>query len=106
MSAPSNRYFLVRLGLLTALMFAFGYSLAPLYDRICAARAKPASAAQVMRSTQIDTTRTVAVQYDANVRGSLPWHFRPLQLTTQVHPGELVRARYELTNQSDRAVEG
>ena len=102
----SNRSVLVRLGLLTLAMFAFGYLIAPLYDRLCAAKAKQAGAAEVVRSTQIDSSRTVAVQYDANVRGSLAWDFRPLQKTSQVHPGELVQVRYEVTNQSDRVVIG
>jgi cytochrome c oxidase assembly protein subunit 11 len=102
----SNRSTLVRLGLLTVGMFAFGYLLAPLYDRLCGAKEKPASPAQALQSTQIDPTRTVAVQYDANVRGSLAWVFRPLQKSSQVHPGELVHVRYEVTNPSDRVVIG
>jgi cytochrome c oxidase assembly protein subunit 11 len=103
-ASSSNRSFLVRLSAFTAVMFAFGYLIAPLYERICAAREKQTSAANMVRSTQVDTTRTVAVQYDANVRGSLAWNFRPLQQTSQVHPGELVQARYEVTNESDRPV--
>ena len=104
--ASSNRSLLVRLGLLTAGMFAFGYLIAPLYDRLCAAWAKPARPAEVVKSTQIDLTRTVVVQYDANVRGSLTWVFRPMQKSSQVHPGEQVQARYEVTNSSDRVVIG
>ena len=107
MSDPvSNRSVLVRLGLLTVAMFAFGYLIAPLYDRLCGAKAKQAGAAEVVRSTQIDSSRTVAVQYDGNVRGPLAWDFRPLQKSSQVHPGELVQARYEVTNQSDHVVVG
>jgi cytochrome c oxidase assembly protein subunit 11 len=101
-----NRSTLVRLGLLTAGMFAFGYLIAPLYDMLCAAKEKPASPAEAVQSTQIDLTRTVDVQYDANVRGSLAWVFRPLQRSSQVHPGEVVQVRYEVTNQSDRVVVG
>ena len=104
--AASNRSVLVRLGLLTVGMFAFGYLIAPLYDRLCAARAKQAAAVQVVRSTQADPRRTVAVQYDANVRGSLPWVFRPLLKSSPVHPGEVVQVRYEVTNRSDRLVVG
>ena len=105
-STSSNRSVLVRLGLLAIAMFAFGYLIAPLYDRLCAARENPASTTQVVRSTQIDPTRTVEIQYDANVRGSLGWDFRPLQKSSQVHPGELVQVRYEVTNASDRVVIG
>ncbi len=102
----SKRSLLIRLGLLTVAMFAFGYLIAPLYDRLCGAKAKQAGAAEVVPSTQIDSSRTVSVQYDANVRGSLAWDFRPLQKGSKVHPGQLVQARYEVTNQSDRVVVG
>jgi cytochrome c oxidase assembly protein subunit 11 len=102
----SNRSVLTRLGLLTVAMFAFGYLIAPLYEKLCATGRKQAASAQVVESTQVDPTRTVAVQYDANVRGSLDWNFRPLQESSQVHPGELVHVRYEVTNPSDRVVIG
>jgi cytochrome c oxidase assembly protein subunit 11 len=102
----SNRRFLAKLSLLALGMFGFGYLIAPLYDRLCAARAKQASAAEVVRSTHVDSNRTIAVQYDANVHGSLHWSFRPLQKSSQVHPGELVQVRYEMTNESNEPVIG
>jgi cytochrome c oxidase assembly protein subunit 11 len=105
-STSSNQSVLVRFGLLTVAMFAFGYLIAPLYDRLCAARAKQTDQAQVLRSAQVDPSRTVSVQYDANVRGSLAWNFRPLQKSSQVHPGERVQVSYEVTNASDRVVVG
>lgn len=102
----SNRSVLVRLGFLTVGMFAVGYLIAPFYDRLCAAKGKREAAPQTVRSTRSDPTRTVAVQYDANVRGALPWEFRPLLKSSPVHPGEVVQVRYEITNQSDRVVVG
>lgn len=100
----SKRSALVRLGVLAAVMFVFGYLIAPLYERFCTVKAKPPGPAEVAQSTQIDLTRTVTVQYDANVHGSLAWVFRPLQGSSQVHPGELVQVRYEVTNSSDQVV--
>jgi cytochrome c oxidase assembly protein subunit 11 len=102
----SNRSVLTKLALLTVAMFAFGYLIAPLYERLCAARAKPTGSAQAVQSTQVDPTRTVSVQYDANVGGSLGWNFRPLQKISHVHPGEVVQVRYQVTNPSDRVVVG
>jgi cytochrome c oxidase assembly protein subunit 11 len=102
----SNRSVLGRLGFVAAAMFVFGYLIAPLYEKLCAAREKQTASARVVQSTQADLTRTVSIQYDANVRGSLGWNFRPLQNSSQVHPGELVQVGYELTNPSDRIVIG
>lgn len=101
-----NRPLLAKLVLVTTGMFAFGYLLAPLYDRLCSVavpvQAKVVNA--VPRSTQVDQARMITVQYDANLHGSVPWVFRPLQKSAQVHPGQLVQIRYEVTNESGQAM--
>jgi cytochrome c oxidase assembly protein subunit 11 len=101
-----NRMLLAKLSLATLAMFGFGYLLAPLYDRLCGAERPTQTAAKdaARPVTRVDLARTIAVQYDANVHGSLHWSFRPLQKSSQVHPGELVHIRYEMTNESDQPV--
>ena len=91
-------------------MFAFGYGLVPLYQRICEAtginilalseRQVPGNAAAQPANTQVDTSRTITVEFDANVRG--PWHFKPAQRSIQVHPGELATVMYEFQNVQNR----
>jgi len=95
-------------------MFAFGYALIPMYKAICEftginilalgeleipgsgnARAKPTN-------TQVDTTRTITVEFDANARG--PWKFKPAQNSLQVHPGEMMTVMYEFENVQDRVM--
>ena len=107
-----NRTMLGKLVVIAALMFGFGYALVPIYRAICnalginvlslselngagIARAVPAS-------TQIDATRTVTVEFDANARG--PWHFKPERSSIQVHPGELATVTYEFRNMQDRTM--
>jgi cytochrome c oxidase assembly protein subunit 11 len=53
-------------------------------------------------NSQIDTTRTITVEFDANARG--PWEFKPAQRSLQVHPGELATVMYEFRNVQDRAM--
>jgi len=53
-------------------------------------------------NTQVDTSRTVTVEFDANARG--PWHFKPMQSSVQVHPGELTTVMYEFQNVQDRTM--
>ena len=96
-------------------MFAFGYAMIPVYRAICVATGvnilslserqvpgggKAGKAAQVMLNSQVDKSRTITVEFDANVRG--PWHFKPAQRTIQVHPGELATVMYEFQNVQDR----
>jgi cytochrome c oxidase assembly protein subunit 11 len=96
-------------------MFCFGYALVPIYKAICEitginilsisetqipGNAKAGKAAQVLRNSQVDTTRTITVEFDANVRG--PWEFKPEKPSMQVHPGELSTVMYEFQNVQNR----
>jgi cytochrome c oxidase assembly protein subunit 11 len=90
-------------------MFAFGYALIPIYKHVCEAlginilaigeRQVPGGSTAKANS-QIDLTRTITVEFDANARG--PWHFKPAQASIQVHPGELATVMYEFQNVQDR----
>jgi cytochrome c oxidase assembly protein subunit 11 len=53
-------------------------------------------------NTQIDTTRLVTVEFDANARG--PWEFKPAQRSVQVHPGEMTTVMYEFRNVQNRTM--
>ena len=105
-----NRAMLTKLGVVALGMFAFGYGLVPLYQRICEAtginilalseRQVPGNAAAQPANTQVDTSRTITVEFDANAHG--PWAFKPAQPAVQVHPGELATVVYEFQNVQDR----
>ena len=96
-------------------MFAFGYALIPIYKHICevtginilslSERQVPGggtAGANVKLNTQVDTSRTITVEFDANVRG--PWQFKPAQRSVQVHPGELATVMYEFENTQPRTM--
>ncbi len=109
--AADNRRLLLRLGVAALAMFGFGFLLVPFYEKICevtginnALRAEAEAGARAV-NTQVDRTRTVLVQFDANLH-DLPWQFRPLQRSVSVHPGELVHVAYEVANVRDHPVTG
>ncbi|GAA4324831.1 cytochrome c oxidase assembly protein [Pigmentiphaga soli] len=101
-----NRRMLGKLAVIIVLMFGFGYALVPMYRAICEVTGinvltkTDDGAAEFARNTQVDASRTVKVVFDANARG--PWHFRPVQSSMEVHPGELATITYEIANQQDR----
>ena len=107
-----NRRMLVKLALIAAAMFGFGYALVPMYRTICEAlginvlsageRAASPGAAAARANTQVDSSRTVTVEFDANARG--PWRFKPAVASLQVHPGELTTVMYEFQNVQDRTM--
>lgn len=96
-------------------MFAFGYALIPIYQRICemtginilslSERQVPGNGqagrdVKLPGNTQVDKSRTITVEFDANARG--PWEFKPAQRSIQVHPGELTTVLYEFQNVQNR----
>ena len=104
-----------KLAVVTAGMFAFGYALVPLYKAICemtginilslSERQVPGNGVagrdvKLPANTQVDTSRTITVEFDANSRG--PWEFKPAQRSVQVHPGQLTTVMYEFQNVQNR----
>lgn len=104
-----------KLVVVTAGMFCFGYALIPIYKHICeitginilsvSERMVPGNgsiraAVKLPANTQVDTTRTITVEFDANARG--PWEFKPQTSSVQVHPGELATVMYEFQNVQNR----
>lgn len=98
-----------KLAVVTVAMFAFGYALVPLYKAICEMTGINilALGEQVLlgkksqpANSQVDTTRTITVEFDANSRG--PWEFKPAQRSLTVHPGEMMTVVYEFQNVQNR----
>ncbi len=96
-------------------MFAFGYVLIPVYRHICEmtginilslterqvlGNGSAGAQVRVPENSQIDMSRTITVEFDANVRG--PWDFKPAQRSIEVHPGELKSVMYEFQNVQNR----
>ena len=99
-----------KLAVIACVMFGFGFLLVPLYEKICEVTGinsltkTDRGAAEFARNTQVDRSRKVVVEFDANSRGA--WHFRPQKRSVTVHPGELVTVTYELVNTQQRVTTG
>ena len=98
-----------KLCVVTAGMFAFGYALIPLYKHICEltginvlafGESQVPGGARSAANTQVDRSRTITVEFDANARG--PWSFKPAVGSLKVHPGELTTVLYEFQNTQGR----
>jgi cytochrome c oxidase assembly protein subunit 11 len=106
-----NRRMVGKLAVVAAGMFAFGYALVPIYKHICEAlginilavgEQQVPGGSRAGANTQVDRSRTITVEFDANARG--PWLFKPAQASLQVHPGELATVMYEFQNVQDRTM--
>ncbi|GAB3489836.1 cytochrome c oxidase assembly protein [Curvibacter fontanus] len=107
-----NAQMVGKLAIVVAVMFGFGYALVPIYKHLCEAlginilaigeREVPGRGRAAPANTQIDASRTITVEFDANVRG--PWSFKPAQRSLQVHPGEMTTVMYEFQNVQNRVM--
>lgn len=113
-----NRRMVAKLVVVAAVMFGFGYALVPIYRAICEAlginvlsvsermtqggAARELIGKQGVVNTQVDKTRLITVEFDANARG--PWDFKPAVRSVQVHPGELSTVMYTFQNIQNRTM--
>src|SRR4051812_2856596 len=109
MARSENTKMVRKLAVVAAGMFLFGYALVPIYKHICeitginilalGEREVP-GASRAAPNSQVDYSRTITVEFDANARG--PWSFKPAVRSVQVHPGELATVSYEFRNEQPR----
>src|SRR5262249_17386920 len=94
-------------GLVVVAMVGAAYAAVPFYNWFCRATGFNGTT-QVATSapTSGPLTRKVAVRFDANVTGGLPWKFEPEQNEIEVRIGEVVTVYYSVTNQSARTTTG
>jgi cytochrome c oxidase assembly protein subunit 11 len=107
-SQSFNAKMLGKLAVVAAVMFGFAYALIPVYKQICELTGinvltQKEEGVAPAAAMQIDQTRLVTVQFDANTQG--PWRFRPVTSSLQVHPGEMNTVVYEVVNEQPRKME-
>jgi cytochrome c oxidase assembly protein subunit 11 len=102
----ANRTLVRKLVVVVIGMFGFGYLLVPFYDKICEVTGlRNIGSADTVVNTQVDTTRTVRIEFDSNLH-NLPWRFRPIEPVESVHPGAVTQAEFEVVNTTDRPITG
>jgi cytochrome c oxidase assembly protein subunit 11 len=94
-------------GFVVVLMVGASYAAVPFYNWFCRATGFNGTT-QVAEAapTAAPLERKIAVRFDSNVAGGLPWKFEPEQTEIQVKIGEVVTIYYTVTNQSARTTTG
>ncbi|MBX9899268.1 MAG: cytochrome c oxidase assembly protein [Burkholderiaceae bacterium] len=90
-----------KLLVVAVVMLGFGYALVPIYKQICELTGVnvltvQSELAKPPKNSQIDLSREITVEFDANTQG--PWRFRPVVSSLKVHPGEMAQVVYEVVN--------
>ena len=101
----ANRRLTLRLFGVALAAFAFGFALVPLYDVLCEVTGVgnqknllKASAALA----QPDDTRTVTIEFIAELPSVGSWEFAPVVNSMQVHPGRLYEVDFVAHNLTGR----
>jgi cytochrome c oxidase assembly protein subunit 11 len=113
MSEQANRNLgVLRIGaIVCACAFLFGFAMVPIYRVVCEhvlgiKLAEGAADQSAAAGLVEDTSRTITVQFVANVNSKLPWTFVPEKTSIEVHPGKLTEAWFDATNTSGEAIVG
>lgn len=103
-----------KLLMVAILMFGFGFALVPFYEKICEVtginvlarkdKLDYAEAREFAKNTQVDMSRSITIEFDANVQGAMV--FKPRIAHMKVHPGELATVTYEVVNATDSSLVG
>ncbi|MDD5031380.1 MAG: cytochrome c oxidase assembly protein [Rhodoferax sp.] len=108
--ARSNQRLALKLGLVALFFVGFGFAMVPMYDVFCELTGLNGktnqSAATPDQNTQIDYSRTVKVEFLSHTMPGNGLSFKPELFSLRVHPGEISRMNYLITNHSDKVFVG
>ena len=107
-SVHANQQTLTKLLVVAVMMFGFGYAMVPFYRALCDAMGlnNVVKADQPVANTQVDTGRSLTIEFDTNLRSNLPWTFTAVEKSVRIHPGALTQVTFEVRNRSNRPVTG
>jgi cytochrome c oxidase assembly protein subunit 11 len=94
-------------GLVVVLMVGASYAAVPFYNWFCRATGfNGTTQVATAAPTSAPLARRIAVRFDSNVAGGLPWKFEPEKTEIEIRIGEVVTVYYTVTNQSARTTTG
>jgi cytochrome c oxidase assembly protein subunit 11 len=92
-----NKKLTLKLGAFALGSFAFGFALVPLYDVLCDITGfgnQKALAEQRLSVENPDDTRTITVDFMAELPSVGSWEFRPTVRSMEIHPGRLYKTEF------------
>ena len=93
-------------GVFVAFMVGAAYAAVPFYDWFCRVTGFNGTTQVATQLPSGVLERRIAVRFDSNVVGALPWKFEPEKTEIDVRIGEVVTAYYTVTNLAARPTLG
>jgi cytochrome c oxidase assembly protein subunit 11 len=95
-----------KLAIVVVGMFAFVFVvMVPLYNTLCQVlglNGKYSGTQYEVVDAKVDTTRTIKVQFVAVHAKDMPWEFRPVHASIEVHPGAVNTVEFYAKNVTDK----
>jgi cytochrome c oxidase assembly protein subunit 11 len=88
-------------------MFGFGFALVPLYDVFCditGINGKTSNEASVYETVEVDTNRTITVEFITRTNTGMPWEFKAQTKRVEIHPGEMSEVAFYVRNPTNRDI--
>lgn len=103
-----HRGIVIKLMAFAVAMLGFTYLMVPIYNKACEIGWLDSrrEAQEIAKNSQVDATRSITVEFVANVNEQLPWKFEALQNSVKIHPGQLTHMAYRVTNLTGRDMVG
>ena len=105
-----NKKSALKLCFVAVAMFGFGYALVPLYDVICDITGLNGKSDTVTQQQEanfdIDESRTITVEFVANLNQGMAWDFKPEVTKMMVHPGKSYQTSFFVNNKTERSMTG
>ena len=91
--------------------FLFGWGMIPLYritcEHVLGIKLAEGGVSEATAASFVeDPSRTITIQFVANVNSKLPWQFATEQQSVQVHPGKLTEVFFNARNDATVAIVG
>jgi cytochrome c oxidase assembly protein subunit 11 len=94
-------------GLVAVLMVGAAYAAVPFYNWFCRTTGfNGTTQVAKLAPTAAPLTRKIAVRFDSNVAGGLPWKFEPEKTEIEINIGQVVTVYYNVTNLAARTTTG
>src|ERR1700733_4934412 len=94
-------------GFVVVLMVGASFAAVPFYNWFCRATGfNGTTQVATAAPTSAPLARKIAVRFDSNVAGGLPWKFEPEKTEIELRIGEVTTVYYTVTNQAARTTTG
>lgn len=104
-----NNNIVVKLIVISIVMFGFGYALVPLYEAFCRVTGfggKTDIITEAAANQAPLSDREIEVTFTSHSHTSLPWEFKPVSGAMDIKVGEVKDAYFYVKNYSDRPITG